>query len=998
MKTLFNKSLLHSTSLLLALVAATAVIADDTEVYLGSSATSNRIRPNILFIIDNSGSMRQTVPVTTVTEGSGIDYDPTVDYNADPYFGGCDTSKIYWARSGDAPPTCATDQYIDDSSFTCNAAATALSNTVGSSGFYLNRFARYRDRSGGDEWDTLSSWDHNDWVECEADWGVHGNGGANKYPADQDNGGPWRSDDRRDINWSRTGSTYKVFSANYLAWYNISQGSSTTVDTPKIDVVKSVFSDLVVSMSDVNIGLMRFNTSEGGHVFMPMDKLTHEKTIFDPLTGLTTIIPGNDVDYDAAVQSLVAETWTPLAETLYEGYQYFKGAKEDYGDASGVGTTHPDALTSPGSGVYDSPIDDFCQKNFIILLTDGEPTYDTGADSKIRSQTDFAALTGSSSCTGNCLDEQAEYMYKQDCRDNQPDKQNVITYTIGFAINLPLLQDAANKGGGEYYTANDTAGLTDAFASILTDILAINTSFVAPAVSVNAFNRFTHRDELYYALFRPGDRPNWNGNVKKFKLTKTDIVDANGAPAVDPNTGFFSSDATSFWTDAADAPDGAEVELGGAAGELSLTRNVYTNTGTSTLLSASSNKFHEDNSDITKVMLGDSAMSDTLRADILKWARGVDLNDDDDDNDATDARRSYSDPIHAKPILITYGGTEADPDISLFVGTNGGYLHAINVKDGSEQFAFMPQELLSNLPKLFENSSSEAHPYGLDGPLTYWFNDLNNNGMILTSGGSLEAGEHIYLYQGMRRGGRSYYALDVSDRKNPVLLWTITGGSAEFSELGQTWSSATHAKIRINGNDTDVLIFGGGYDTNQDGNEIAEDDTEGRAIYIVNAKTGAKIWQAGPVGSNNGANPDLILDEMTNSIPADITVLDTDGDGYADRLYAADMRAQLWRIDLNNENTSAAKLAKDANGDDMGGVIAKLGGEKDYENRRFYYAPDVSLSKSGLHYNIAIGSGYRSHPLDQDIHDSFYIVRDGFSMEEIRKRTALGLYITPDGR
>lgn len=981
MKTLFTKSLIHSASLLLTLVIGAAAIADDTEIYLGTPSASSKIKPNILFIIDNSGSMQNTVPVTTVSAGSGIDFDPTIDYNAAPHLGGCDTSKVYWAPSANTPPPCSSNQYIDSAAFKCDSAGVALGGAVGSSGFYLDRFARYADGGwGGDSWENLSTNDHNDVVECEDDWGAHGDGGANKYPADEDNGGPWRTDTSSAITWGATGTTYKFFSANYLAWYNISQGSSTTVDTPKIDVVKSVFSDLVVSMSDVNIGLMRFNHDEGGHIFMPMAELTHGAG-------------GNDLAYDAAVQALVADTWTPLSETLFEAYRFFEGNTVDYG----AGVTHPDALNTSNSSVYQSPIEDRCQRNFVVLLTDGEPYGDGDADTKIKTQTDFATLTGSSSCSGNCLDEMAEYMYAQDCRDDLADRQWVQTYTIGFDIDLPLLSDTANKGGGKYFTANDTAGLTDAFASILTDILAINTSFVAPAVSVNAFNRFTHRDELYYALFRPGQRPAWNGNVKKFKLTKDAIVDANGVSAVDPDTGFFKRESTSFWTEAADAPDGAEVELGGSAGELTLTRNVYTNTGASNLLSDSTNILHEDNSDVTKTMLGNAAMSDADRETILKWARGVDLNDDDTDGDIADARRQMGDPIHSKPVLLTYGGTEASPDITLFVGTNAGYLHAIDTDDGSEEFSFVPQELLPQLPTLLSNSSSEKHPYGFDGPLTYWFNDVNNNGVILNSSGSVEAGEHIHLYQGMRRGGRNYYALDVSDRNNPKLLGTIDGGSAQFSELGQTWSAATRAKLLINGVDTDVLIFGGGYDTNQDSNETAEDDNEGRAIYIVNANTGAKIWQAGPPGSNNGSDPDLVLKEMTNSIPADITIIDGNGDGYHDRIYAADMRAQLWRIDLNNDNTSAATLAQDENGSDMGGVIAKLGGKKDEDNRRFYYAPDVSLSKSGLHYNIAIGSGYRSHPLDVDIHDSFYIVRDGFSMDQIRNRITAGLYITPDG-
>ena len=46
--------------------------------------------------------------------------------------------------------------------------------------------------------------------------------------------------------------------------------------------------------------------------------------------------------------------------------------------------------------------------------------------------------------------------------------------------------------------------------------------------------------------------------------------------------------------------------------------------------------------------------------------------------------------------------------------------------------------------------------------------------------------------------------------------------------------------------------------------------------------------------------------------------------------------------------------------------------------RRFYYAPDTALIRdgSGTYLNIAIGSGWRAHPLDETVHDQFFSVRD----------------------
>ncbi len=931
------------------LLTSPPLSAEDTEVYLGASTTPSVVRPNLTFIIDTSGSMDTNV-TTTTTNGT---YTPGTTYA-----GSCNANRTYWSSNG-TPPSCGTSQYIDTSANKCANSSTALSSS--GSGFYVGKLAQYRIRNRGSRWDSLSTSTPSEMVECQADWGVHGQTNAtNPYPADESNGGPWRANTSNAINWNSTGNTYTLYSANYLNWR---ASSTTTVTKSRLKIVQEVFNSLMDSISNVNVAVMRFDNrsqelNKGGYFVMPMQQLT----------------TANRADYKTAVNNFTANGYTPLAESMFETYLYYRGDNVKFGNSTSPATNVAGVLEPANSNKYKSPIEYQCQKNFAILLTDGEPTYDIDADNAIKALPGFSTVNGSTTCSGNCLDELTQYMYSQDC-SALPDKQNVITYTIGFTLDLPLLRDAATKGGGKYFTANDTAGLTDAFTSIITEILAINTTFIAPAVSVNAFNRFTHRDELYYALFRPNARPKWDGNVKRFKLAGNPpiIVDKNSTAAIDANTGFFKTTATSFWTATADAPDGDEVKKGGAASRLVLPRSIYTYSGVTAanneLLTSTGNSLHESNTAITTTMLGDAAMTAGDRTSLLQWARGVDLLDDDGDTFVDDIRRQMGDPLHSKPLLVTYGGTDTAPDMTLYIGTNEGYLHAINTTTGGELFAFAPQELLPNLKLRFEDSASVAHPYGLDGPLTMWFNDVNDNGLLLNTSGVLEAGEHVYLYQGMRRGGKNYYALDVTSRTAPKLKWVIKGGSGDFSELAQTWSAAIKAKIKFNGADKDVLIFGGGYDTAQDNNATAQNDTTGRAIFMVDANTGAKLWQAGPAGSANGANPNLLLTSMTNSIPADITVIDTDGDGYSDRMYASDMRGQLWRFDIKKTNTGAATLA-------TGGVIARLGDATAAGNRRFYYAPDVSLSKDSTQLNIAIGSGYRAHPLDTVIRDAFFIIAD----------------------
>jgi type IV pilus assembly protein PilY1 len=153
------------------------------------------------------------------------------------------------------------------------------------------------------------------------------------------------------------------------------------------------------------------------------------------------------------------------------------------------------------------------------------------------------------------------------------------------------------------------------------------------------------------------------------------------------------------------------------------------------------------------------------------------------------------------------------------------------------------------------------------------------------------------------------------------------------------------------------------------------DDDEGRAIYIVDAETGARLWWAGPNDgdADTSNDPDLILSDMTNSIPADITPVDIHNDGFIDYFFAADVRGQVWRFDVDNQaNTGASNLV-------TGGRIAALGATAEANNRRFFNAPDVALIRNrtkGDILTIAIGSGFRAHPQNTAVDDRFYVLFD----------------------
>ncbi|MEH6472914.1 MAG: PilC/PilY family type IV pilus protein [Halopseudomonas sp.] len=708
------------------------------------------------------------------------------------------------------------------------------------------------------------------------------------------------------------------------------------------------------------------------------------------------------------VNSLDHKSGTPIVDTLYEAALYYRGDAVDYGKTRGDGSdseqtntriSHPDSYTGgtlvqpsgcssdnlgssncadeeiTGTPMYTSPISESCQSNHIVLLTDGYASVNT-SESKVK------AMIGATSCadagSSACGPELVNYLQNTDqLPSSMAEDQLITTHTIGFNFSDQWLHNLATEGGGGFYEADSASQLTSAFDTIFKTIKAVNTTFVEPSVTINQFNRFAHRDDVYFALFKPQETAKWYGNLKKYQLkgSPATLYDNQSPqqPAIDPSTGFFDINSQSFWS--ADE-DGNVVEKGGAASKIPATRKLFTNVSSSAVLSVSDNALHESNALVTKSLLNVAAQSDDYRTDLLKWSRGL------DENDAQ--RYSMGDPLHSRPELITYNGVSNPIESTIFFGTNEGFLHAIDINTGIEQFAFIPKELLSNLDTYYVNASVDPRPYGMDGGITLWSRDSNSDGDLK------DGDDFAYLYTGMRRGGRSYYALDISDVNNPSLKWQIDGGSGDFVDLGQTWSKPIKSKIKLRSSPSsdpvahDVLIFGGGYDDTQDSVSVRTADAMGNAIYIVNAETGALIWSAG-----DGNHHDLDVSEMQYSIPSEIRIIDINRDGAADQLYFGDMGGQVWRADIDNEVSDVrnlvsmgriADLAVSFNGDINTMTAAEIAAETaiaNAGNRRFYYPPDIALAVEGKdrYLSVSVGSGFRAHPLNTAIDDRFYMIK-----------------------
>jgi type IV pilus assembly protein PilY1 len=927
--------------LALALTVGMPAIADDVELLLTVPGISNAAKPNILFILDSSGSM------TTIEEVNQEPFDGTKSYG-----GGCDKDDFYWTTQSSIPKCSASgtkNQAIDGDYFVCKQG---LQQTM-EHGSYSGVLAQYRKDKGKTKWMGLKSKVIEAYVECADDSGIHGEGTAGQvYAQNGSNKSRFTSNAKLEVPWGSTptNKVYTIFSGNYLNWYEDPPVSKMS----RNDIVKAVTKNVLGSMNNVNVGIMHFNGNDGGML----------------IRGLKDLDSTRD-DAMATVDNLPASGNTPLAETMYEAALYWRGMNSHY---KHLAKTDLEALDSKDPMKYRQPTEYACAKNFNVYLSDGEPTQDLDADNYVGTLPDWSATLGHAGCTdgtgqGACLDDIAEYLSKKDINGDVPGDQTVATYTIGFKGHLPILQATATNSGGKYYQAEDVKSLTAALTDIVTNIFDRDISFSAPAVAVNAFNRTQHLNDLYVSVFRATDKVQWPGNIKKYTIADAQIVDKKLKPAVDPSTGYFANSAHNFWNPGVSA-DGANVYIGGAANLFPdpSARKVYTNLGSADL-TAGSNRIAAANAGAFAVedfgLTGSDGEPDVYG--MIEWIRGVDVANEDDDIN-TLVRQSMGDALHSQPASIVYGDNAGKPDIVVYTATNAGYLHAIDAATGVELWSFVPHDLLDNMGDLYFNQTVAYKNYGIDGDIVPVVMDRNHDGEIKSADK-----DFVYLIFGMRRGGDNYYAVDVTDKNAPKFKWART-----FPELGQSWSPPVAAKVSVNSlnvtsADKAVLIMGGGYDTVHDqAIHPISPDAEGAGIFMLDIETGARLWYAGA-----DAGADLVAPKMTRAIPARVRVLDMTGDGFADRMYAADLGGQIWRFDIRNGNTPDKLVA--------GGVIARFGAEglatpTAADTRRFYTAPDVSLfrdlKQDRRYLSISLGSGYRAHPLDSSAADRFYSLRD----------------------
>jgi type IV pilus assembly protein PilY1 len=489
---------------------------------------------------------------------------------------------------------------------------------------------------------------------------------------------------------------------------------------------------------------------------------------------------------------------------------------------------------------------------------------------------------------------------------------------------------------------------------------------------------------------------------------------------------FWTTDSSAYWKDVtgqrsacgtptpptlstySDMPDGPLVERGGAAQRLRKladpkTRNIRTcSTGDCSGGLAGFN---------TTTVPTIGTLTSTETATLVDWVRGVNNGDYTTSATGTNPPTTYGmsttgsrptvhgEVVHSRPLAVNYGVSGAD-DVVVFYGSGDGMLHAVDgsqttAAGGSELWAFVAPEHFGKLNRMRTNSPLVAYPNTplvspAATPKDYFF-DGSIGGYQERTSASVNK---LWIYPTMRRGGRGVYAFDVTNRpgtsSQPNLMWKYTNDATNGdTRMGQSWS--TPLAFRVKGRSEPLLVFGAGYDDCEDSETpitACGSTTTGRGIVVMNAKDG-KSKTADYRFIDPGTEAGRFI--------ADMALVDVNGDGYIDAIYAVDTRGNIWRINTVKPDFVTGYTSIDEWPVMKIASVAQWGADVT-EWRKFMYAPSTVVL--GEQVMVLVGTGDREKPLDKStaskVKNRFYGIRDDVKIvDQASIEVAIGYGATP---
>ena len=258
-----------------------------------------------------------------------------------------------------------------------------------------------------------------------------------------------------------------------------------------------------------------------------------------------------------------------------------------------------------------------------------------------------------------------------------------------------------------------------------------------------------------------------------------------------------------------------------------------------------------------------------------------------------------------------YKAANASRTSMLYVAANDGMLHALRAGTpltqggppdplgGEERWAFIPTMVMPNLYKLADDNYGNSHQFFVDGTPT--------TGDVYDPAG-VGAWKSI-LVAGLNKGGKGYYALDISDPANPKGLWefkhnaSVCTGAGATSDCHLGYSYGTPIISKLADGRWAVFVTSGYNNVNS---PAITGDGVGY-LYVLDAITGAIIHKIS-TGYGDATTPSG-LSQITNRLA------NPDVDNTTLWSYGTDLEGNVWRFDVGS--TPAATLlgvARDTSG------------------------------------------------------------------------------------
>jgi type IV pilus assembly protein PilY1 len=222
---------------------------------------------------------------------------------------------------------------------------------------------------------------------------------------------------------------------------------------------------------------------------------------------------------------------------------------------------------------------------------------------------------------------------------------------------------------------------------------------------------------------------------------------------------------------------------------------------------------------------------------------------------------------------------------TVYAGANDGMLHGFDGATGTERFAYVPSAVIqgpNGTPQVdglaqFGNPSYVHHNYVDATPAAFDIDMSRTVGFAGTVDYTTALGTpwRTVLIGGLGKGGKSFYALDVTDPASMTTESAVAGKVLwEFTDSTMGYSFGVPVVVKTVKYGW-VAILTSGYD-NADGFGY---------LYIVNPRTGALLEKVKTPSASIGLT-------QASAFVKDFS------DETADSVYVGDMQGQMWRFDL----------------------------------------------------------------------------------------------------